>query len=353
MKAICLESFGGIEKLHLRDWPMPEPGAGEVRVRILAAAVHPVDYEIRRGRSGGELPIVLGHDFAGTVEAVGQGVAGLREGDAVYGYLGGPRSNGTFAEYACAPVAFVRRKPAGLSFAQAAAVPLAGLTAYECVTEKARIQEGDSVLVAGGIGDIGGGGGIGGMAVQLARDLAGADPVLATAGSAESAAYLGELGVRPEHIVRYPERTVEELAKSVLKANGGKPVRAAFDFVGGDMKRLCCAVIGFEGNVVSTVEEPPEFDLPLFDARRSPLFARSASFHCESLAARARSPRPADWQVYADRLDALTLLFEDGVLEPPRVTAAGPLTAKAVGRAFELLAGAAARGKLVITVAEG
>ena len=97
MKAIVLNSFGGVENLNLGDWPIAEPRAGEVRVRILAVAFNPADYKLRKGIRGLEVPTVLGFDLGGIIDAVGPGVKDLSVGDEVFGYLGGPKSNGSYA----------------------------------------------------------------------------------------------------------------------------------------------------------------------------------------------------------------------------------------------------------------
>ncbi|MCI0527583.1 MAG: zinc-binding alcohol dehydrogenase family protein, partial [Nitrospira sp.] len=113
----------------------------------------------------------------------GSGVTDFSVGEEVYAYLGGPKSNGSYAEYVCVPADFVGKKPTNLSFSQASAVPLVGLTAYQAVVDKANVKAHESVFIAGGTG------GVGSMAIQLARYL-GANPIFTTAGSDQSAAYL-------------------------------------------------------------------------------------------------------------------------------------------------------------------
>ncbi|HZE21001.1 MAG TPA: NADP-dependent oxidoreductase, partial [Desulfobaccales bacterium] len=268
MKAVVLKRFGGVENLQLSQIPVTDPGADEVRVRVMAATINPVDFKVRQGRLGGDLPMVLGFDLAGVVDAVGPGVGGLAVGEPVYGFVdpGGPCSNGSHAEYVTLPANFVTRKPQNFSFPQAAAVAMVGLTAYQSVLVKARIKSGEAVFIAGGSGAVGS------VAVQLAR-YRGADPILTTAGNDRSAAYLtGELGIAPEHILSYPGLSLGEMKERLLQMNRGQPVQAAFDFVGGDMKRLCLEAIDFDGRAVSIVEDPPDFQLPIFSGPESPLF---------------------------------------------------------------------------------
>ena len=133
MKAIVLEAFGGVENLRWKDWPLPEPKEREVRIRIRAVSVNPVDYKMRKGLLPIGLPDVLGRDVAGTVDAVGRGVTEFQPGDEVIAVLFGPRSNGAYAQFVVTSAAFVSPKPKGISHTQAAAMGVAGLTAFMAV----------------------------------------------------------------------------------------------------------------------------------------------------------------------------------------------------------------------------
>ena len=132
MRALVLTRHGGPDAMELRDVPVPTPRPGEVRVRVRAAGLNPVDVKIRQGQlrviSRFPLPIVAGNELAGEIDALGDGVSGLTVGDEVFARVD-KNTLGAFAEYACVPAAFVARKPRSLDLEQAAAVPLAGLTA--------------------------------------------------------------------------------------------------------------------------------------------------------------------------------------------------------------------------------
>jgi NADPH2:quinone reductase len=344
MKAIVLTSFGGAENFQTADWPKPDPRAGEVRIRILAAAFNPADYKLRKGLLPDlPLPTILGFDLAGLVDALGPGVKDLSVGDQVFGYLGGPKSNGSYAEYTCVPAQFVALKPAGLSFPQAAAVPLTGLTAYQCVLDKARVQAGEAVFIAGGSG------GLGTMAIQLAR-YAGAYPILTTGGTDQEIEYLTrDLGIPQEHVLRYPGLSLIQMKERVLAMNQGKLLPATFDFVGGDMKRLCCHLIDFDGRVVSTVPESGSFTFNLWE-RGNPVSSRSASVHFEFLGGRASFGGPETWGVYRKELDILRGLLEAGHIKAPRITPVGGFSAETVGRAHTLLEEHRVQGKLVMSM---
>lgn len=224
MRAMVLPRFGGPELLEERDVERPEPGPGEVLVRVVASGTNPVDAKLRRDGSwaGLEPPVILGYDVAGMVEETGPGVGDFAPGEEVY-YMpeiaGNPR--GSYAEYNAAPARLVARKPEGLSFVEAAAIPLAGGTAWEAVVRRLRVRPGETVLIHGGSG------GVGSFAVQFAK-AAGAR-VLATA-SAGNQETLRELGA--DVAIDYRARDAAEVAR---EETGGEGVDAAFDIQGDDL----------------------------------------------------------------------------------------------------------------------
>jgi NADPH2:quinone reductase len=150
----------------VEERPMPEPGRGEVLIRVAASGVNPLDTKIRAGKAAHErhpFPTVLGIDFAGTAEAIGPGVEHLREGDDVYGMTGGVAGvPGSLSEYMIADASLAARKPRNFSMVEAAAMPLSTVTAWEGLVDRGNVRAGQSVLIQGGAG------GVGHMAVQLA-----------------------------------------------------------------------------------------------------------------------------------------------------------------------------------------
>lgn len=343
MKAMILDRFGGAGGFRWDAWPTPVPTAGEVRIRIDAVSINPVDWKMRRGRLDVPLPAVLGRDACGVIDAVGGGVSGFAVGDEVIGVLVGPRSNGAYAQFATTPTPFVGRKPDGMTPAQAATLGVAGLTAYRAVSRAAPLPSGAPVLVTGAAG------GVGSFAVPLLR-RAGAAAIIATAGSTASERYLIDpLGIDSRHVVRYPGRPVAELARTVMDLTGGRGVAAAFDFAGGAMKALCFETIGFDGHVVSIVEEGPDFDLDPWSAS-GPQFRRSASYHVVALSARSRTGTPRDHAIYRRWIDDWLSLVSSGSMPMPTVIDGGPLTAANLARAHERLEAHRVKGKLVLTV---
>ena len=179
MRAMVTPRFGGPELFEERDVERPSPGPGQVLVKVLVAGTNPADTKLRADGSfaGLEPPVILGADISGVIEEIGPGVEDLAPGDEVYytPEMFGPGSNGAYAEYNVADADIVARKPASLSHEEAAAVPLAGGTAYEVLVRRLSLKVGETVLIQGGAG------GVGSFAVQIAR-AAGAR-VLATAGT--------------------------------------------------------------------------------------------------------------------------------------------------------------------------
>jgi NADPH:quinone reductase-like Zn-dependent oxidoreductase len=181
MKAVRFHQYGDPDVLRYEDVEQPNPGAGQVRVRVAATSFNPVDANIRAGFMQGPIPVTLPHtpgiDVAGTVDALGEGVTGIQVGDQVIGFLpmAGP---GAAAEYVLAPIDALTPAPKSVALSDAAALPLVGLTAWQALFEHAKLTAGQRVLINGA------GGAVGGYAVQLAKQ-AGAF-VIATAGPRSS-----------------------------------------------------------------------------------------------------------------------------------------------------------------------
>ncbi|MBU2667293.1 NADP-dependent oxidoreductase [Actinoplanes bogorensis] len=208
MRAITQQTFGGPSVLQLASVPRPTPLPTEVLVRVHAAGVNPVDWKTREG-SGmadvlGEPPFILGWDVAGVVEELGWGVSTLAVGDKVYGMPWFPRAAGAYSEYVTAPARQFARAPHSIPLEQAAAVPLAALTAWQALIDTARITAGQRVLVTAAAG------GVGHFAVQFAR-LRGAH-VIATA-SERNHEWLAALGA--SSVIDYNRSRFEEQVSDV------------------------------------------------------------------------------------------------------------------------------------------
>jgi NADPH:quinone reductase-like Zn-dependent oxidoreductase len=187
MRAVRQHTLGGPEVLVVEDVPRPEPGPTEVLVRAAAAGVNPVDWKARAGGGFlGEPPFTVGWDVAGVVEEVGRGVTWLAPGDRVFGMPRFPREAACYAEYVASPSRQLARIPERLSDVEAAAIPLAGLTAWQALVETAAVGPGARVLVLGAAG------GVGHLAVQIAKARG---AWVAGTSSAEKHDFLAGLGV--------------------------------------------------------------------------------------------------------------------------------------------------------------
>lgn len=245
MRAITYSRYGGPDVLETTDLPTPKVGPDSVLVRVRAASVNPVDWKVREGYldqiMDAVFPVVPGWDVAGVVERVGLDTPELQVGDEVYGYVrkdvvGGEVSGGTFAELVAAPVRTLARKPAAWSFEEAAAVPLAGLTAYQTI-RRAEVAEGQTVLVHAAAG------GVGSFAVQIARALGAR--VIGTA-SERNHDFLRSLGAEP---VTYGDGLADR-----VRALAPDGVDVVLDYVGGDALDSVPQVLRDGGTVASITD---------------------------------------------------------------------------------------------------
>ncbi|WP_231157360.1 zinc-dependent alcohol dehydrogenase family protein [Streptomyces sp. CNZ748] len=241
MRAVVLEEFAG--PLEVREIERPTPGEGQVLVRIHASGVNPLDTKIRAGRAAHARvrpPAVLGMDLAGQVVETGAGVSGFTPGDEVYGLTGGVGDlQGSLAQFAAVDARLLARKPATLSMREAAALPLAVITAWEGLMDRAGVRAGQKVLVHGGAG------GVGSVAVQIAA-ARGAE-VFATASAARTP-LVRRLGAVP---IDYTSVPVE---RYVAEHTGGAGFDIVFDTVGGPVLDASFeAVRTYTGHVVSAL----------------------------------------------------------------------------------------------------
>ncbi len=243
MKAMIVNEFGGPNVFELREVEKPAVKRGHVLVNIKASSVNTVDTMIRQ--MGAELPLspaapaILGMDFAGVVEAVGEGVTEYRVGDEVYGCAGGLADlPGTLAEYIVADANLIGAKPEKLTMEEAAALPLVGITAYEGL-KRAGISKGQKVLVHGGSG------GVGHVALQLANYF-GAE-VYSTGGGEAQLSLIKTLGATP---INYKLEPVDEY---VAKYTGGVGFDLVFDSVGGANMQNSFDAAALNGHIASTV----------------------------------------------------------------------------------------------------
>jgi NADPH:quinone reductase len=314
MRAVVYERFGGPEVLELRDLPPPEPEPDQLLVRIHAAGVNPVDAQNRADGAwaGIEPPVVPGYDFSGVVEASGDRVSDWAKGDEVFGAppVRVTRS-GSYAEFIAVPAELVAAKPKQLSHVEAAAAPIAGCTAHECV-RRLRLEPGEWLLV------LGAGGGVGSFAVQFAAGLGAR--VLAVA-SARHHPLLTKLGGHT--CVDY---TAEDVGEAVARS-AGREVDAIADFVGSGALAASLPLLRERGRAVEIVD---------LDGDLEELIDRNQELHGVLF-------NPAN----AEPLHAVAAELEAGRVRPV-VSDVLPLGEAA--EAHRLLEAGHRQGKLVLTV---
>lgn len=250
MKALVLDSPGKPDSLYTTDVPQPEPGPGEIRVKVHAVGLNPVDYKMAAsGHPEWEYPFVLGLDVAGVVDAVGDDEGEWEVGDKVY-YCGDLSKPGGYGQYAIATSHTVSWLPEGLTFAQAAALPCAGFTAYQALHRKLRVQPGKTILVHGGAG------GVGGFAVQLAR-VAGLQ-VYATC-SRHNFNFVKDLGAY--EVIDYKSEDVNE---KIMDLTAGRGVDYIVDTVGPENATASLDILAFGGELACVAGLPDINDYEYF-----------------------------------------------------------------------------------------
>jgi len=273
MMAWRVHAFGPPEVMQLETIPCPDPGPGEVLVKVAAAGVGPWDGWIRAGNSAlpQPLPLTLGSDVSGDIVAVGPGVSNVAIGDAIYGVTNS-RFTGGYAEYSLASGAMIARKPRSLTYEEAASAPVVAVTAWQALFDHARLSAGQTVVIHGAAGNVGA------YATQLARR---AELRIIAVVSAADAPFARSLGAQTTIDYR-----TQHFEQEVHDAD------AVIDLVGGDTQRRSFQVLRRGGRLISAVSKP--------DPQLAQHHGVEAAFFLVD--------------VTAERLDSLTTLFDTGEL---------------------------------------
>ena len=330
MKAMTIEGFGAASDVFRQaEIPKPDTAPGRVLVRVAASSVNPVDYKIRSGlleAIAPEEPRVLGCDLSGTVEAVGDGVAGFAPGDEVFGCTGGMAGNpGALAEFQLCDPALLAKKPTNIDLSDAAAVPLVAITCWDALVRATSVQKGERVLVHGGCG------GVGHMGVQLAA-ARGAE-VFATISSPEKAEIVRRYGATP---INYREQGI---ADYVAEHTGGAGFDVVFDTIGGDNLPGCFEAAALEGRVAS-VNTRTTCDLSL-------LHQKALSLHVVFMLIPILHGQAEGRRRHGEILREVAALIEAGKIAPLIHEQRFPFSE--VAAAHELLESGRATGKILLT----
>jgi len=280
MKAAFIEQFGGPEVLKYGDLPDPVAAPGEVVIDVVAASVNAADWKFRAGEyaknAQPKFPLIPGRDFSGVISATGSGVEDLNVGDAVFGVCEAGQE-GAYAEKIAVKAAIVAKKPDGLSYVNAAALALTGLTAISAVEETLKLQRGETILIQGGAG------GVASFAIQVAKQI-GARVITTT--SAANRDYVRDLGA--DQIIDY---NAQDFTQVVTGCD------AVFDTVGGDVAQKSFAVLkpGGRAAFIASGAQAPKPNRNDVTSLRPPV----------------RRARP--------HLDHITQLFQAGAIRPPEI----------------------------------
>lgn len=331
MKAIGYKAKGGVEVLTELELPMPEPGPRDLRVAVKAVSVNPVDVKRRRWEDPSEspLPRVLGYDAAGVVDAVGSEVTLFRPGDEVF-YAGAMDRPGTNSEFHLVDERIVGPKPTSLSFAEAAALPLTSITAWEMLFDRMKVPRGlrtpgGTLLVLNGAG------GVGSMLIQLANRLTGLT-VIASASRPETVEWVKKLGAK--HV-----------------ADHSKPIDEALRAIGFDGVDYIGAITSMPGSAPSLARAlNPQGHITLidnFDDSIAPFKPKSITISWEMMFTRSLF-QTADMDAQHRLLKEMSAMVDAGQLQTTLTHVEGPLTAANLRRAHERIETGKAIGKTVL-----
>lgn len=314
MKALQINQYGAKDVLQLTlNAPKPVVGKGQVLVEVYAASLNPIDWKVRTGYLKEmvplTMPVTLGGDAAGVVTGVGESVSGLTVGDRVYGHpsrLAG--GTGSFAEFVVAPMSTLALAPQHANLMVAAALPLVGASALEAIEQHIKLQRGQKLLIHGGAG------GIGSMAIQVAKSIG---AYVATTASADDQAFVRELGV--DEVIDYKKEAFEAKLTNF---------DAVFDTVGGDTTKQSFKVLKKGGTLVSMLGEP------------DPTLAQQ--YEVTAIGQLT--------QVTTERLKRLAQLVDRGTITI-RIDRVYPL--EKASEAFQLIEDGRSRGKVILEIRRG
>jgi NADPH:quinone reductase-like Zn-dependent oxidoreductase len=297
MRAVLMSETGSPDVLRVEEVERPEPAEGEVLIRVHAISVNPIEWKYRRGIIPKQLPAVLGSDVSGTIEV--SRAEGFAEGDEVFGFA----ASGGYAEFATTSAAVIAKKPAGVSHEQAAAIPVAGLSAWQGLYDRARLERGQTALIAGAAG------GVGHFAVQFAARVGTRTIGIGSSRNREFVLLLGA-----DEYVDYTRQNVAEAVSDV---------DVAFDTVGGETTQSLLASVRRGGALITIAGTPPEE------------------------AARERGVR-VERHITSPSAEQLTRIAELVAAGAVHVEIAETLRLAEVGRAHTLSESGHVRGKLIL-----
>lgn len=327
MQAIVINQYGGYEVFEAVNLPDPIPAAHQVRIRVVASSVNPIELKIRSGRVqvGPPFPAILNSDVSGIIDQVGEGVSQFKVGDAVIGCVGGMYDQqGVLADFVIADARLITHAPKSLPLAESATLPLVFLTAWMALIERLHISTGDQLLIHGGAG------GVGHIAIQIAK--ANGMEVATTVSNELKADVVRGLGA--DHIIQYTHETVSGYTHRITNGQGFTHI---FDTVGGsslDASFQAAAPLG----VIASINTRNDHNLSLMHSKSLTLHAVFRGIPIVT---------DQDFANEQARLKALVQMVDQGKLAP--IIAAERFSFEEVGRAHAYLESGQAIGKILLT----
>ncbi|SDT10188.1 NADPH:quinone reductase [Mucilaginibacter mallensis] len=317
MKAIILNGFGDVSNFSLAEIDVPVIKDDEVLIQLKAAAFNPIDYQMRLGLRESRImkSPVLGRELSGVIVEIGKNVIGYHVGDEIIAASGSRGSNGSYAEFMALNSSFIAHKPANISFEAAAAIPSAGLTAWQCFN-RMPIETNSSVFISGGAGAVGR------FLIKLLL-INGCTNIVTTAGSEQSINALIALGLKSSQIIDYKKDNMEQ---NILNANNGRGFDFAVEIVGGVLAETAANVLDINGTYVDVTFLGTELT-------RETLFDKGCVII--NIANYAQAAKNANW--YGQTLNELTDLIRQNKMSPPEINRVGDLSVETVRLAHTLM----------------
>ncbi len=332
MKAIVLRGFGGTENFFLEEVKSPKVKKGTVKVKIKATAFNPIDYQMRKGGTESKLlkTPILGREMSGIIEELHPAVTDFKIGDEVYGYVSNLGSNGTYAEYIVVPTEIIALKPTNITFEQATAIGLVGLTAIQTI-QKSNIQKDSLVFVAGGEG------GVGSMLIRLLLQN-GIKNIFTTAGSKQSVEQIISYGLQADNIFDYNDT---RLTEKILNVTSNKKFTHCLDTVGNNLSNICAEIIAVDGyyaDITFTMTEPA----------RELIFDKGVTIINVSNYAYGMEDDKMKMKYYNKNLSILKEYIETHSLPPTPINVLGKLSLETVTQAHHILENNQTKGRKLV-----
>lgn len=334
MKAITIKSFGGVENFELSEIENPQVKNDEVLIKIRATAFNPIDYQMRQGATESKLlkSPILGRELSGEIIELGKNVNSFQIGDNVSAYVGSLASNGTYAEFISVPSKLVAKNPSKLSFVQATAIPMVGMTALQCFS-RIIIPKKKPIFIAGGAG------GVGTILIKLLISN-GNRNIFTTAGNDESITHLKNIGVNESNIINYKKENI--IATLNEKVGNFDHV---IDLVGGKMSEICAELVNIFGTYV---------DITFLATKKAKetLFDKATTIVNIANYAPTLKSGFEKFEYYGNALRELFDKIKQNIISPTEINVVGTLSVKTVQKAHQLMENNQTNGKKIVMTIE-